>query len=159
MPMHSAAVIAMATSMFFGASAQWMPESCEKKAKYGILIPAWWKTPAEANRSTSQVSCSPSCAAALMIIDLVTKPLNSGKAEIDAAPTMQKPVVHGIDLYRPPSSLPLTVPVRSSTAPIDMKSSALNRMSAKAWATAPLTANSVPMPTPTTIKPIWLFML
>ena len=33
-----------------------------------------------------------------MIIDLVTKPLNSGNAEIEAAPTMQKPVVHGIDL-------------------------------------------------------------
>ena len=94
-----------------------------------------------------------------MIIDLVTKPLNSGNAEIDAAPTMQNPAVQGIDLYRPPSSLPLTVSVRSSTAPIDMKSSALNRMSAKAWATAPLIASSLPMPMPTTMKPIWLFML
>jgi hypothetical protein len=33
-----------------------------------------------------------------MISDLLTKPLKSGNAEIDAAPTMQKPAVHGIDL-------------------------------------------------------------
>jgi len=37
-----------------GASAQRMPESCAKNAKYGILIPAWWKTPAEANSRISQ---------------------------------------------------------------------------------------------------------
>ncbi len=52
-------------------------------------------------------------------------PLNRGKAEMDAAPTMQKPVVNGIDLYSPPSSEPLMVPARSNTAPIDMNSSAL----------------------------------
>jgi len=40
----------------------------------------------------------PCPAAAAMIIDLVTNPLNNGKAEIDAAPTTQNPVVHGIDL-------------------------------------------------------------
>ena len=33
-----------------------------------------------------------------MIMDLLMKPLNNGKAEIDAAPTMQKPVVQGIVL-------------------------------------------------------------
>ena len=60
-----------------------------------------------------------------MIIDLLTKPLKSGKAEIDAAPTMQNAAVHGMERYSPPSSLPFTVPARSSTAPIDMNSSAL----------------------------------
>ena len=35
---------------------------------------------------------------ALRISDFETKPLNSGKAEIEAAPTIQKPVVQGIDL-------------------------------------------------------------
>ncbi len=35
---------------------------------------------------------------AAMIIDFETKPLNRGKAEIDAAPTMQSTVVMGIDL-------------------------------------------------------------
>ena len=40
----------------------------------------------------------PSAAAALITIDLLTKPEKSGKAEIDAAPTMQSPVVWGIDL-------------------------------------------------------------
>jgi hypothetical protein len=43
---------------------------------------------------------------------LVTKPEKNGKPEIDAAPTMQKIVVKGIDLYSPPSSDPLIVPVR-----------------------------------------------
>ena len=33
-----------------------------------------------------------------MINDLVAKALKSGNAEIEAAPTIQKPVVHGIDL-------------------------------------------------------------
>ena len=47
-----------------------------------------------------------------MTIDLETKPENNGKAEIEAAPTMQKPVVHGIDLYSPPSSEPFIFPVR-----------------------------------------------
>ena len=37
-------------------------------------------------------------AAALMIIDLLTKPLNSGKADMEAAPTMQKRQVRGIVL-------------------------------------------------------------
>ena len=37
-------------------------------------------------------------AAALTIIDLLTNPLNSGKAEIDAAPTMQNRHVMGMVL-------------------------------------------------------------
>src|SRR3990167_5425083 len=119
-------------------------------------MPAWWNTPAEANSSTSQITTCPSSAAAAITIDLVTNALNNGNAEIDAAPTMQKPVVHGIDLYRPPSSLPLTVPARNRTAPIDMNNSALNRMSANACATAPLIASSLPMPMPTTMNPSWL---
>ena len=40
---------------------------------------------------------SPS-AAAVKIIDFVTKPLVSGNAEMEAAPIMQKIVVSGIDL-------------------------------------------------------------
>ena len=36
--------------------------------------------------------------AALTTIDLLTKPLNSGKAEIEAAPTMHRIVVLGIFL-------------------------------------------------------------
>ena len=63
--------------------------------------------------------------AAERINDLEMKPLNSGNAEIDAAPMMQKPAVHGIDLYNPPSSDPFIVPTRNKTAPIDMNSSAL----------------------------------
>ena len=46
-------------------------------------------------------------------------------AEIEAAPTMQNAVVQGMDLYSPPSSDPLIVPTRSSTAPMLMNSSAL----------------------------------
>jgi hypothetical protein len=36
--------------------------------------------------------------AAAITIDFDTKPLKRGKAEIDAAPTMQKPAVTGMDL-------------------------------------------------------------
>jgi hypothetical protein len=35
---------------------------------------------------------------AAMTMDLDTNPLKSGKAEMEAAPMMQKPAVHGIDL-------------------------------------------------------------
>ena len=100
-----------------------------------------------------------SSATASMMIDLVTKPENSGTAEIEAAPTMVSRVVCGIDFHSPPRSLPFAVPVRIRTAPMPMKSSPLNTMSATAWAEAPLMPSSPPMPTPTTMKPSWLIML
>ena len=52
-------------------------------------MPEWWNTPADANSSTAQTQKWPSSATAVRISDLLTKPLNSGNAEIDAAPTMQ----------------------------------------------------------------------
>ena len=52
------------------------------------MIPAWWKTPAEAKRSTSQSQKYSLYTAALMISDFVAKAENSGKAEMDAAPMM-----------------------------------------------------------------------
>ena len=45
-----------------------------------------------------------------MIKDFATKPLNNGKAEIDMAPMMQKIVVKGMYLYRPPNSEAFVVP-------------------------------------------------
>ncbi len=94
-----------------------------------------------------------------MISDLLTKPLNSGKAEIEAAPTMHRVAVTGMVLYSPPRSEPLIRPVMCSTAPIDMNSSPLKITSLKAWATAPLSASAVPMPMPQTMKPSWLIRL
>ena len=46
----------------------------------------------------SQSTTCPWWAASAMTIDLLTKPLKRGKAEIDEAPTMQNPAVQGIDL-------------------------------------------------------------
>jgi len=68
-------------------------------------------------------------------------------------------VVKGMDLNSPPRSVALTLPARNNTAPIDMNSSPLNRMSAKACATAPFSPSSVPSPMPTTMKPSWLLRL
>ena len=82
--------------MLTGGSVVRMPESCAKNAKNGILMPAWWNTPAEANSSASHTQWWPSASAALITIDLLTKPLNSGNAEIDAAPTIHSPVVIGM---------------------------------------------------------------
>ena len=45
-----------------------------------------------------------------MVNDFAAKPLNSGKADIDIAPMMQKMQVIGIILYNPPSSEALIVP-------------------------------------------------
>ena len=44
------------------------------------------------------------------------------------------------------------------TAPIAMKSRPLKITSANACATAPFTANAVPIPMPATMKPIWLII-
>ena len=60
-----------------------------------------------------------------MIIDFETNPLNSGNAEMDAAPTMQKRFVQGIDFARPPRSLAWMRPVCCSTEPIVMNSLSL----------------------------------
>ena len=67
-----------------------------------------------------------------MIIDFEMKPLKSGNAEAEAAPTMQKAAVQGIVFTRPPSSDPLQVPVRKSTAPMLINSSALYKICTKA---------------------------
>ena len=67
--------------------------------------------------------------------------------------------VTGMDLYSPPRSEPLTRPVMCRTAPMVMNNSPLNRMSLKAWATAPFMERAVPMPMPTTINPTWLIRL
>ena len=125
MKMHSNAVTPIAISMLSGASLQRMPESCPKKAKYGILIPECSITPAEATSRPIeiQINCPP--ATAESTIDLVTNPLNRGNAEIEAAPIRQKTVVYGIDRYNPPNSVALIVPARYSTAPIAMNSSDL----------------------------------
>ena len=60
-----------------------------------------------------------------MVRDLVTKPLNSGKEEIETAPIMQKIIVSGMRFHNPPNSLALAVPVRYSTAPMLINNSAL----------------------------------
>ena len=61
-------------------------------------MPAWWNTPAAANSNASHTTVWPSWIAAATTIDLLTKPLNKGKAEIDAAPTMHRIAVLGIFL-------------------------------------------------------------
>jgi len=70
-------------------------------------------------------------AAASMTIDLLTKPLKRGNAEIDAAPTMQNIQVRGMVLYNPPRAVPFIFPVRYITAPMAMKRRALKRISLK----------------------------
>ena len=97
MPMQSAAARPIASSMGSGASLQRIPESWEKNALKGILIPAWCRTPADAKSMKNQTRRMSPSAAASMTMDLLTKPLNSGKAEMEAAPTMQNVQVQGID--------------------------------------------------------------
>jgi len=157
--MQSAAARPIASSMGSGASLQRIPESWEKNAQKGILIPAWCRTPAEAKSIMNHTSRRSPRAAASMTMDLLTKPLNSGKAEMEAAPTMQNVQVHGMDRYRPPTSVALIFPVWCSTAPMDMNSSALYRMWLNAWDTVPFRDSSVPIPMPTIMKPTWLIRL
>ncbi len=64
--------------------------------KYGTFKPVCRKVPTEASisRKPTQSRCSSKPAAT--IIDLLTKPLNSGNAEIDRPPIKVKTKVHGI---------------------------------------------------------------
>ena len=55
-------------------------------------------------------------------------------------------------------SFALIFPVMWSTDPMPMNRRPLKITSLKAWATAPFTANAVPIPTPVTMNPIWLIM-
>ena len=64
--------------------------------------------------------CSSKPAATIM--DLLTNPLKSGKAEMDSPPIRVKTNVHGIFFQSPPSSVNLLSPVMCSTAPQPMKS-------------------------------------
>ena len=74
-------------------------------------MPAWWRTPAEANINIIQTIVIPPPPAAVIIMDLLTKPLKRGKPEMDAAPIIQNIVVSGMVLYNPPRSVHLIFPV------------------------------------------------
>jgi hypothetical protein len=67
--MHSAAASAIASCMLCGGSLARSPESCAKNAKNGILTPAWWNTPAEANSRSSHTAPCPCAGAALITIE------------------------------------------------------------------------------------------
>ena len=69
---------------------------------------------------------------AVTIMDLLTKPLKSGKAEMESPPISVKTNAQGIFLYSPPSSVNLLVPVIISTDPVPMNRRPLYRM----WANA-----------------------
>jgi hypothetical protein len=88
----------MATSMLPGASSQRMPRIAAEERQIGHPMAVKWNTPTLAAMSAIQVQKWPSYIAASTVMPLLTKPLNNGRAEIEAAPTMQKPAVHGIDL-------------------------------------------------------------
>ena len=99
--MQNADVIAIAMSMCLGASAGLFPESCAKKVKNGILIPEWDSTPAEAKTNANQIIVRCSTATELSVKDLVTKPDNNGKADIEAAAIRLNISFNGIVLYKP----------------------------------------------------------
>ena len=53
--MHKIDVIVIANTILIGASVGLKPLSWEKKAKYGILIPEWDSTPADAKTKINQI--------------------------------------------------------------------------------------------------------
>jgi len=101
----------MAISILRGGSFVLIPESCEKNAKKGTLIPALRNPPDEAIRSVSKIPDIWLFATEDTTIDSHIKPLKRGNADNDAAPTIQKIHVRGIVLYKPPISVALIFPV------------------------------------------------
>src|ERR1039457_1516631 len=125
MRMQSAEAMIMATFMFQGGSAARSHVSClglffPNQMKYGTLSPVWRNVPAEASsrRNPTQYLCSSK--PALTIMDLLTNPLKSGKAEMDNPPMSVKTNVHGIFFQSPPNSVNLLWPVMCNTAPQPM---------------------------------------
>ena len=68
-----------------------------QKSEEWYFDPGMVKNPADAIAGTTTREC-PLRAVSVMMIDLLTKPLNKGKADMEAAPIIQKPVVQGIVL-------------------------------------------------------------
>ena len=58
-------------------------------------------------------------------MDLLTKPLKSGKAEMERPPISVNTNVHGIFLHRPPNPVNRLSPVMCRTAPQPMNSKPL----------------------------------
>src|SRR5689334_4110048 len=109
-------VTAIATIIFAGGSAARSHTSVRGRflpnhMKYGTFSPVWRNVPAEASssRNPTQYLCSSNPAATIM--DLLTKPLNKGNAEIDRPPIRVNTNVHGIFRHNPPSSVNLLSPV------------------------------------------------
>src|SRR5215472_15334365 len=116
MKMHSAEAAIMAAFMFHGGSAARSHTSglgrfLPNQMKYGTLRPVWRKVPTEASVSRKPTQSFFSSKPAATIIDLLTKPLKSGKAEIDRPPMSVKTKVQGIFFQSPPSSVNLLSPV------------------------------------------------
>src|ERR1041384_3667954 len=108
MKMHRKAVIAIETFMFQGGSAARFQTSgfgwfFPNQMKYGTFSPVCRKVPADASSSRKPTHNLCSSNPADTIIDLLTKPLKSGKAEIERPPIRVKTNVQGIFFHKPPS--------------------------------------------------------
>src|SRR3990172_5732421 len=103
MKMQRKAATAIAAFMFHGASfarshvagLQWF---FPNQMKYGTFRPVCRNVPAEASRSRYPTQSLCSSKPAATIIDLLTKPLNSGNAEIERPPIRVKTNAQGIFL-------------------------------------------------------------
>src|SRR6266852_7606364 len=101
MKMHKNAVIAIATFIVAGGSAARFQTSglgwfFPNQMKYGTLSPVCRKVPADASSSRKPTHNLCSSNPAATIIDLLTNPLNSGKAEIESPPMSVNTKVQGI---------------------------------------------------------------
>ena len=88
------------------------------------------------------------------------KPLKSGKAEIDMAPTMQKAAVQGIELVQAAQLEALTgADPEQHRAHGHEQQGLVEDMGRRRGEIVPFRASSVPTPMPTTMKPSWLLRL
>src|ERR1035437_5118843 len=95
--MHMVAVMFQMGSLAF--SQVWgLQLFLPKKMKYGTFRPVWRNVPAEASMRRKPTQSFPLSKPAETIIDLETKPLNSGKAEIERPPIRVSTKVTGIFL-------------------------------------------------------------
>src|SRR5438045_4112427 len=116
MKMHKAEAMTIATVIFTGGSAARFQTSgfgwfLPNHMKYGTFSPVCRNVPAEASSSRNPTRYLCSSNPAVTIIDLLTNPLNNGKAEIESPPINVNTKVQGIFFQSPPSSVNLLSPV------------------------------------------------
>ena len=126
-----------------------------RRSEYATL-----KAPASVTSAGTSQASTPAAAvpttASVKYISLDKKPLVSGTPAMDAAATMARVAVQGMNFHKPPNCRMSREWVSWSTMPATMNSGALKVAWLSTWKTAATAASGEPRPMRKVISPRWL---